>query len=281
MIDLDDVLSSSYDDDSEDQFLSEIPISLMKENIKDQFECPLENRNRDHIETFIKMYQFSKDNVNAYEDSDLDEIIEMRDDFYIFMRQLFNTYLGIGFVDFDDKSQERQDDLIHYTYRFFIKNIKKNFVSYIMTVIGEKHDEYGRLYDEYGLKKDVTSASFKKEIDDGAGIYVLSKLSDVIDDILSEEISIDEFFEKCDGDDPRLETKFVKEAFDDLEITGNFVENYIQMIDADFISEIESKVRNKVLKQSRNKAATIASELTDESDVEESTFEEIETDEKK
>ena len=40
------------------------------------------------------------------EDEELDSIIELRDDFYAFMRRMFKNYLGIGFVDFDDLSEE-------------------------------------------------------------------------------------------------------------------------------------------------------------------------------
>ena len=89
-----------------DMFLSEVPVSLMKENIIAQFEDPLEFRKKDHITTFISMYRYSKENVDAYEDEELDSIIELRDDFYAFMRRMFKNYLGIGFVDFDDLSEE-------------------------------------------------------------------------------------------------------------------------------------------------------------------------------
>ena len=74
-----------------DMFLSEVPVSLMKENIIAQFEDPLEFRKKDHITTFISMYRYSKENVDAYEDEELDSIIELRDDFYAFMRRMFKN----------------------------------------------------------------------------------------------------------------------------------------------------------------------------------------------
>ena len=70
--------------------------------------------------------------------------------------------------------------------------------------------------------------------------------------ILSQDIDIDDFFENCD-DDECLETRFVASAFDKMKLTGNFVENYIEMLDDDFKSEIESKVRNKILKKYKKK----------------------------
>lgn len=232
-----------------DMFLSEIPISLMKENIKSQFEDPLEHRKKDHLTTFLNMYHYSKENADAYEDEDLDNIIELRDDFYAFMIQMFRQYLGIGFVNFDDLGEEKQDNLIHYTYRFFLMNIKKNFVNFVINTINKNKEMY---VNEDEKKKDVTTLSFKKEVTDPADIAIISELGNIIDDILSEEIDIDDFFELCDNDNT-LETRFVMKAFDDMVITGNFITPYIDMIDSDFRSEIESKIRNIILKKYKKK----------------------------
>lgn len=236
-----------------DMLLSEMPLSLMKENIIAQFEDPLEYRKKDHITTFLNMYEYSKENADLSEDEEMDNVIELRDDFYSFMQKLFKDYLNIGFVDFDDESEEDQDNLIHFTYRYFIMNIKKNFVSYILNWI-EDHKEVLMDADD-DKKKDVTSMSFKKEITDPTDIYILSNLSDIIDMTLNElveDVLIDEFFEKC-GDEDCLETRIVSNAFENMKITGNFVEKYVDMLDSDFKSEIESKVRNKILKRYKKK----------------------------
>lgn len=236
-----------------DVLLSEMPLSLMKENIMSQFEDPLEYRKKDHITTFLNMYQYSKENANIYEDEEMDNVIELRDDFYTFMQKLFKDYLNIGFVNFDDKSEEEQDNLIHFVYRFFIMNIKKNFVGYILNWIDDHRDI---LMDVDGdKKKDVTSMSFKKEITDPIDIYILSNLSYLIDMILDElveDVLIDDFFEKC-SDEDCLETRFVSNTFDETDISGNFLEKYVDMLDVDFKSEIESKIRNKILKKYKKK----------------------------
>ena len=101
-------------------------------------------------------------------------------------------------------------------------------------------------------KKDVTYLSFKREVTDPVDVYILSNLHSIIEDILAEEISVDDFFENCD-DENCLETQFVSREYDNLEIVGNFVDAYREMIDADFISEIESKIRNKILKKYKKK----------------------------
>jgi hypothetical protein len=233
-----------------DIFLSEAPASLMKENIKAQFQDPLEHRKKDHMTTFLRMYQYSKENVDAYEDEDLDSLHELRDDFYVFMQRMFMDYLQLGFVNFDDMGEDEQDSLMHYTYRFFLINIKRNFVQFVLGYIN-KHREL--FENEDNKRKDVTTMSFKKEITDPTDVYVLSNLYRIIDDILgNDDLDIDEFFELCDEDNS-LETRLVQEAFNNDTITGNFLPHYIEMLDEDFKSEIESKVRNKILKKYRKK----------------------------
>lgn len=232
-----------------DQFISEVPINLMKENIKAQFNDPLEYRKKDHITPFINMYYFSKENADAYEDEDIDNIQELRDDFYQFIQNMFRKYLKIGFVDFSDMSEEDQDQLIHYTYRFFLMNIKKNFINLIMSYIDKEKDTYDVDEEKH---KDVTSLSFRKEISDPVDVYILSNLHSIIEDILQKDISVDDFFENCD-DNNCLETRFVSNKYDNNIITGNFVSSYIDMLDSDFIADIESKIRNKILKKYKKK----------------------------
>lgn len=231
---------------SSDMFLSEIPLSLMKENIRSQFEDPLEYRKKDHLTTFFNMYHYSKDNADVYEEEDLENIYELRDDFYGFMLNLFRQSLGIGIDRFDELSEDEKETLIHFTYRFFITNIKKNFVCYIINIINNNKERFAPSEDE--KKKDVTTLSFKREITDPTDISILSNLSQIINEILSDEIDIEDFFEYCDDDDC-LETRIVSKAYDTYQMTGNFVPLYIDMLDSDFHSEIESKVRNRILKK--------------------------------
>lgn len=234
-----------------DSFLSELPLSLIKENIISQFDNPLEYRKKDYIQTFISMYRCAEENADVYEDEDIDSITELRDDFYSFMIKMFSDYLGLGFNDFWDMSKEDQDDMIHYVYRFFIVNMKKNFSCYIVNYIDSHRGEFCHNDDE--KKRDVTTLSLKKCITDPEDIYILANLGEVIDSILTDEITIDDFFEKCDKDESCLETRFVIDKFDKFQLTGNFVDAYVDMLDDDFRLELEIKIRNKILKKYKKK----------------------------
>jgi broad-specificity NMP kinase len=214
-----------------------------------QFDNPLEYRQRDHVTTFINMYRISRDNANMFEDEEIDNLNELRDGFYIFMQKLFKEYFNIGIVDFDDMSEVEQDDFIHFIYRFFIINIKRNFVNFILNKIENNKNLYNTDIDK---KKDIITLSLKKDVSDTSDLNILSSLPSIINDIFNSDIDVDDFLDNCDNDST-LETRFIKKGYDDFKITGNFVSKYINIINDEFKTEIESKVRNKILKKYQNR----------------------------
>lgn len=259
--------------DLEDElFLSEVPIELIQSSIKTQFEEPLEYRKKDYVQSFITKYTFSKENLLE------DDVIMLdvyRDRFLQFIENIFYNSLSIGFTNLDDMGEDDQHELIHLTYRFFIKNIKKNFVNLIVNYINQNKSE---LQQTYTKKKDVTSLNFKTEIDDDYDILVLSQLGDIIENIIDTIKQSDDvmsFFDLCMADEPILELEYVKNAYTEMELTGNFIENYLNMIDEEFLSEIQSKIRNKILKKYPKRVRKTDIEEVDEQDVDDS--EEVDT----
>ena len=117
----------------------------------------------------------------------------------------------------------------------------------IMRYIHDHSNEYSSDVDK---AKDITTLSFKREVTDPVDVYIISNIHSIIESVLSQDLDVDEFLSQCD-DDETLETSFVREKYDENIITGNFFENYVRMLDDDFISNLESKVRNKILKKYR------------------------------
>ena len=114
-------------------------------------------------------------------------------------------------------------ELIHLTYRFFVTNIKRNFVNLVTNYFAEhKSDLASDLED----RKDITTLNFKDQIDDQEDILILSNMDKVIREILSTEMDVDEFFKYVDDPD-NMELEFVSEQYELFAITGNFVSNYI------------------------------------------------------
>jgi hypothetical protein len=115
-------------------FLSEIPLSILESSLKEQFNDPLEYRKKDYIQSFITKYEYSVANMM---EEDLTFVELKHDEFMIFVKNLFYDRLRIGFVDLGDKDSDEQHELIHLVYRFFLKNIRKNFVNVIYNWINE------------------------------------------------------------------------------------------------------------------------------------------------
>lgn len=248
--------SSSYTyipvDLDDELYLSDLPLDVLEDAIRTQFDNPLEYRKKDYLQSFITRYEFSKENLEDTEDGSFD--IEQYHDLFIgFMTRIFDDYLGVGFVDIDNKSSEDMNDIVHIAYRFFIKNIKRNFVNIVRNYIKENEKE---LSETLTRKKDVTTLAFKSEIDDDFTILILSNMGEVVEralDSVRDAFDIDEFLNYCEVDEPVFEVDFIREAYDSMDITGNFLEKYVDMVDKNFRIEIESKIRNILLKDYPNR----------------------------
>lgn len=252
-----------YDESEEienELFLSAIPLNLLEEAIKSQFNDPLEYRKTDYVKSFINKYEFSINNM--YED-DQAEIETLQSDFIEFMEKMFYNYLHIGIDNIDDYNADNQHELIHFTYKFFINNIKKNFVNLVCNIIDKKKDEITSISNK---KKDVIYLNFKSEINDEYDVLVLSNLAAIINYILSLDYTIDEFFDLCESNNntSQLDLQYVKDKFDSFVLTGNFVPLYKKMINKEFKNEIESKVRNKILKKYPKRKSEVKSSPEEE-----------------
>ena len=252
-------------DIDDELFLTDVPLNVIENSLSTQFDDPLEYRKNDYVQSFITKYNFSREN---YREEDLMDLDSIRDEFVSFMLEKFDTYFNVGFVDFDSLDEEHQHEAIHIIYRFFIKNIKKNFVNITWNYIQKRKKEIQEIVEK---KKDVTTAAFKQEINNEYDIQVLSNMSKIIDYVfaqirLSDDVDI--FFKWCQGDDYILELEYIKMMYSKMKVTGNFIDKYIDMIDDDFKSEIQSKIRNKILRNYPTRVTKKESLQTDEDDIE-------------
>lgn len=231
---------------SEELFITEVPVNILMESVESQFEEPLEYRKHDYVQSFIKKYNFSKENM--YEEDQVD-VDAYRDQFVAFLRDKFDEYLNIGFPELDDMEIDDSHELLHLTYRYFIKNIKKNFVNIARNYIDEHKKEFTSQFEK---RKDVTSSTFKAEISDDDDVILLANLGAIVDQIFSEIRELDdvfEFFRLSEYEEPIVELENVKKWYRDFLITGNFIPAYCDMVDDDFKIEIQIKLRSKILKK--------------------------------
>lgn len=228
---------------SDEVFLSEVPLNLIKKAIKTQFKNPEEFRKIDYMQSFLNKYSFSLENM--YEEDKV-ELEDLHDQFIDYIVELFKYYLRIGFPTLEDMDEEDRHTLLHLTYNFFMQNMKKNFVFFCMNYIQKYEKELSKVLPK---KKDVITLNFKEEITNDYDVLILSNITNVVEIILEQDIDPMEFLELCTGSDSCLETEFVKSKYTDNEITGNFVSPYITMINDIFRVEIECKMRGRILRK--------------------------------
>lgn len=239
-------------------FLSDEPLNLIKQHIRSQFSSPLDYK-FDYVGSYIETFRMSVLQIES--DDDEDELTRMNDDFIRFMLNIFEKYLDLGFPEFEDKTYEEQHDIIHMTYRYFIINIKHNFSSFCINYIMRNMKELSEIQPR---KKDVTSLNLKRDGLEPDDIAIISNLYEIIKDIIfNKEHDVDEFLMNSDVNEPRLETELMTEYYENFTVTGNFYLSYRKMVNNSFVKEIESKVRNKILKQYKKR---LVKKVSDELD---------------
>ena len=230
-----------------DIFLSEISIPLMKEGLKEQFKHPLDNKNN-YVEVFIDKYKYGLELSRELDDDEFKgKLSSMRDEFMGYMLKKFSNKLSLGLPTFEEQDIETQDEMVQNIYTYFILNMKKNFVNLVMNYT---KDYKKSILDTFKKKKDVTSLSFKKEITNSDDLVIISNLKDIINMVINTEFEVNQFIELTTHDEC-YENEWLLEAYENIDVTGNFVENYLRYADDELINEIESKIRNKILKKYR------------------------------
>lgn len=240
----------SQEDDGE-LILSELPLSMIKDSIREQFENPTEYGKNDFVQTFETRWVVTKNNMDEENE---EEITELYDQFISFMRDIFKNKLSLGFPYLEDMSENEQLQLIHYTYRFFIINLKDNYTRFIYNYINKHKDA---LADALPKKKDVATNTFKNTVHDDSYITIMASIKDTINLILHDDtITVDDFMELSRGDDANLENDFVNEKYDDFNINGNFVELYPTLMDDVTKTEIECKIITMILQKCHDENAS-------------------------
>ena len=136
-------------------------------------------------------------------------------------------------------------------YRYFVINLRKNFTAFILKWI---EDNKHTFVEELPKREDTTTVAMREYIQDASDIAIITNIPTVVKMALSDDdVDVDKFLSYSHGKDSNLENEFITEAFDEFKITGNFVESYKKILNEDIIMEIESKVRNKILKKYRKK----------------------------
>ena len=173
-----------YGGEDTEEFLSEISLSVLKENLLQQFRDP-GWVSIDYFDIFVKSFEYSMGEVE--DEDDVAELNRLKIDFFEFMTDLFRAFLGIGFPNFMDTSDDDDAiDLMHFTYRFFALNIRENFLYYIWNFLNKYRED---ISERFEAKKDISYLAYRKKLND-QDIMLISNLADIIAYILKKDTTV-------------------------------------------------------------------------------------------
>lgn len=231
-----------------DMMLSDLPIDLMKENIRYQVENPLGVGSdystiiMDKCNTIIKEYAQVEDVVN--------EVEQTLDEFYRFIINLLDNKFNLD-IDYENMSTSDVIKTGHILYKFFILRYRKNVSKFIYKFIVKNKKKLAANYTNDDKRKDVVTVVLKKKTKNKDEIRILSNLPLVIKEILSLSHDPEEFMDMCCGND-LYEAEVVKELISDFIISGNFTDSYLSLIldqYNDVLDEIQIEVKLKLMKR--------------------------------
>lgn len=231
-----------------DMLLSDLPIDLIKENIRYQVDNPLDVASDystiviDKCSTILKEYSQIEDIKN--------EIEQTMDEFYRFIINLIDQRFNLD-INYEDMNTHDIIKFGHILYKFFILRYRKNVSRFIYKFIVKNKKKLAANYTNDDKRKDVVTVVLKKKTKNKDEVRILSNLPLVIKDILSLEHQPEEFMEMCCSND-LYEAEVIKELIEDFVISGNFTDSYLSVIldqYNDVLDEIQVEVKIKLMKR--------------------------------
>lgn len=226
-------------------------LNIIKDSIRMQFNDPSGYGKIDAVENFIIRYNSTLREIS--DDFDEEEQAIVRDihrDFISFMEAVFKDKLKIGIPDLDDMSQDAQDMMIHYLYRFFITNIRQNMLNFIKSYIKKNKSALAQILPNTNT---ASSKRFSNIMNDAEIVKICANIDDVVKLAMTDkEVTVSEFLEMCKAKEDDLEREFVDSQYDKAGITGNFVNRYRKMLPEWCIVELTSTLIAQLVVEYKN-----------------------------
>ena len=224
-----------------ERVLGDLPIDIIKENIKTQIEDPL---------TFAsnqvdQVYETLEEAMNEFGHIDdyRNEIIELQDDFSLFLVNELNTKFNLG-IDLDSISDYEVHPLVRACYDFFVVYLRDNVTRFLINYIYANKSSLSEIFRDEYRRKDVTTSNMKKITKDRDYVVILSNIISIINYILDLDHDPEDFME-LSVEPGEYSGELVKEAVHSFKIANNFVYNVLNEVKFahnDMIDEIASEI---------------------------------------
>lgn len=224
-----------------ERVLGDLPIDIIKENIKSQILDPLTfstNQAEQVYETLEEaMNEFG--HIDEYRG----EIFELKDNFSIFLLTEINNKFNLE-IDTENLDDYEVHNIAKNCYDFFIVNLREVLTNFILNYICLNKSNISSVFDDEYKKKDVTTINMKKLTKNKDDVIILSNINSVINYILDIEHQPEDFMELA-IEPGEYVGESVKDYVNSFKIAGNFVFNLINELKLshnDVIDEIASSV---------------------------------------
>ena len=226
-----------------ERILGDLPLDIIKENVKSQIEDPLvfiSNQCDEVYETIDEaMEEFG--HIDEYRE----ELNEMKEDFSIFILREMDNKFNLG-VDFENIGDFEIHDIAKNCYDFFVVNLNENISNFLLNYILNNKSSLCEMFDDEYRRKDVTTINMKKITKNKDDVLILSNLNSVINNILDLEHFPEDFMELSVEPGEYIGT-CVADYVNSFKIAGNFVFNVLNEVKYSHNDVIDELVSNITL----------------------------------
>jgi hypothetical protein len=229
-----------------DMLLADLPIDLIKEQLKAQINNPLYT-NVNYIETVYDKFRLLSDEYGENEDA-VRNINKFINDFFLFIINKIDERFGLD-INVDESCLQEVIETGLVLYNYLILRYKKNITRFLYKFIMKNKKRLVEEFEGY-KKKDVTSISLKKKIKNKDDVLILSNLPYIIKYILDLEIEPLDFLDYSSSNS-HYEGLYITKLIEEGNLIGNFVDKYLEVIkqNRDVLDEVLADVKLKILKK--------------------------------
>lgn len=224
-----------------ERILGDLPIDIIKENIKSQISDPL---------TFMtnhcdQVYETLDEAMNeiGHIDEYREELQELRDDFSSFLVTELDTGLCLG-IDINNLQTYEIEEVGKNAYEFFVVNLRENITNFLKNYICTNKTNLADLFSDEYKRKDVTTSNMRKLTKNKEDVVILSNIISVLYYILDLDIDPEDFMEMS-VEPGEYVGENVKTYVREFKIANNFVSyifNEIKYNHNDSIDEFASEI---------------------------------------
>lgn len=221
------MLTENYEltsDTEIDMIITDLPLDLIKENIRAQIADPLYTR-VNYIESIEDKIDMLIETYGEIPDM-MDKVNNLIIDIYSFIISNVCERFEIGY-DIDFSQPENVREIAKAMYHYLVVRYKKNIFKYIMNYIGLHKKELGVRYND--KRKDVTTIAVKRKVKNKEEASIIANLPDIVSEVLNLDTSVEDFFSMTSGSS-NYESSYLNDLFNTFTLNGDFVNTYFNIV---------------------------------------------------